>query len=190
MKNLKFKTAVLSTAFISTFAMSATNPANPTVGTDNTITSTGTLDIFLTINNVIQISDLDDINLGNYDPTMGGNTQGSDLFCVYSNTPSFTIRASSASGTGAYELQDSGANGYDNIPYSLEYAAVDETGTVDTYATLNHGADVSILERRTTTDCSGDGNNISVRATIEETDISSSFASDYTDTVTFVASPE
>lgn len=188
---MKFNKIILASSILAASAttFAATNPASPTVGTDNTIESTGTLDVFLTINHMVQVSGLDDIDLGSYDYLSVGDAEGSDSFCVFSNTPSFTIKATSAAGTGDFELQEDDGNGYANIPYSVTYATIDGTGTVGAESSLPHDTEVSISETRSTLNCSNN-NNIEFNVTVNQADIVGSFAANYSDTVTVVASPE
>lgn len=189
---MKFNKKILAVAVlaVSGSAFAAVNPANPTVGIDNTIESTGSFDIFLRINHMVKVSGLDDIDLGSYDFASVGDAQGSDSFCVFANTPSFTVKASSAAGTGAFELQDADGNGYANIPYSVTYATLDNTGTAGPSAPLAHDTTVSVSETRQTLNCTSNGDNLQFNVTVAQNDIVGAFASNYSDTVTVVASPE
>ena len=85
----------LAVAAVATFA--ASNAFAATQGTLGA-TSTGSLNITLTIDALVQISALDDIPLGNY--TGGANMTGADDLCVYSNTGGYEITATGDDGAG------------------------------------------------------------------------------------------
>ncbi|MCW9015528.1 MAG: hypothetical protein OQJ89_01045, partial [Kangiellaceae bacterium] len=73
---MKYSRLVKTTLFALGVASSSVMAA--TQGTLGT-TSTGTLDITLDIDNLMRVSNLDDINLGTY--AGAGNLTGSDAFC-------------------------------------------------------------------------------------------------------------
>lgn len=139
---------------------------------------------------MVKVSGLDDIDLGSYDYLSVGDATGSDSFCVFANTPSFTVKASSNAGTGAFELQEADGNGYANIPYTVTYASIDPAGTVSASTSLPHNTAVSITEPRSTLNCTTDGDNVQFDVTVAQADLVASYAANYSDTVTVVASPE
>ena len=99
-------------------ALATVAASNAFAATQGTLgaTSQGSLDITLTIDQLVQISALNDIALGNY--TGGANMTGVDDLCVYSNIGGYQITAT-GDGTGsAFHLIGAGAT----IPYAVEWA--------------------------------------------------------------------
>ncbi|MFQ5352575.1 MAG: hypothetical protein ACE5D3_05825 [Candidatus Binatia bacterium] len=80
-------------------------------------TSTGTQDISLTIQDLVQVSGIAAIDLGTYGGS--GNASGSDTMCVYRNgTGSYSVTLTSANeSSGAFRLNA----GTDYITYSVTW---------------------------------------------------------------------
>lgn len=181
--------AILASIF-SVSAMAATQ-GGFVVG-DKTIQSTGTVDVTLSIKNYVQINRLNDIALGDY-ASGDGDKVGNESFCVRTNADTFSLNISSSAASG-FELQDDFAT-YPNIPYTLEYAKVDSSGVVGTYAPVTSGTDITgINELRKTPDCIIGGSpkdNIALKLTVAEAGLlATASPSDYSDVITLIASPE
>jgi hypothetical protein len=169
---------VLAVAAVATFAASSAFAA--TQGTLGA-TSQGTLDITLTIDELVQISALDDIALGNY--TGGANMTGVDDLCVYSNIGGYQITATGNGAGSAFHLIGAGAT----IPYTVEWAdsagaGAGEPMTSGTVLTNQSGT-------FTTPNCNG-GNNARVTVTVNSTDLAAAPAQDYTGVLTLMVAPQ
>ncbi len=144
--------------------------------TDGTLglTSTGESIVTIIKENAVQITDVDDINLGTQ-ATLAADATGSDDVCIFSSTGAYTVTASSAN--TVLELQD-GAN---SIPYALEW---DGNALSLGTATPLAPADSSSLT------CAGSGGtNASFGVTVASADFNAAAPGTYTDTLTFVVSP-
>ena len=169
----------LAVAAVATFA--ASNAFAATQGTLGA-TSTGSLDITLTIDQLVQISALNDIALGNY--TGGGaNMTGIDDLCVYSNIGGYQITATGNGAGSAFRLIGAGAT----IPYAVEWAdsAGAQSGDPMTSGTVLTNQSGTF----TTPNCSG-GNNARVRVTVNSTDLAAAPAQAYTGVLTLVVAPQ
>ena len=170
----------LAVAAFATFG--ASNAFAATQGTLGA-TSTGSLNITLTIDALVQISALDDIPLGNY--TGGANMTGADDLCVYSNTGGYEITATGDDGAGgsAFELVGTSAN----IPYTVEWAdtAGAGTGTALTTGTPLTGQGGTF----TTPDCGG-VDNARVIVTVNSTDLGAAPADNYLGVLTLLVAPQ
>jgi hypothetical protein len=170
----------LAVAAVATFA--ASNAFAATQGTLGA-TSTGSLNITLTIDQLVQISALNDIALGNY--TGGANMTGFDDLCVYSNIGGYQITATGDDGSGgtAFQLIGAGAT----IPYAVEWAdaAGAATGDAMTSGTVLTNQSGNL----TTPNCDG-GNNARVRVTVNSTDLAAAPAQAYLGVLTLVVAPQ
>jgi hypothetical protein len=169
---------VLAVAAIATVA--ASNAFAATQGTLGA-TSTGSLNITLTINQLVQISALDDIALGNY--TGGGNMTGFDDLCVYSNIGAYRITAT-GNGTGAAFHLIGGAA---TIPYAVQWA--DEAGAA-TGDAMTSGTVLTNQTGTITTPNCNNGNNARVRVTVNSTDLAAAPAQAYTGVLTLLVAPQ
>ncbi len=138
-------------------------------------TSTGSLDVLVEIADRVQISGLDDIDLGLYSGT--GPLTGDDAFCIYRN------------GTGLYEVEitseneDGGAfrmvSGTNFINYSVTFNT----------ASVSSGDEVSGTGDATSLTCGG-STNTTLAVTVAEAELQSAVSGNYADTITMVVSPE
>ncbi len=141
-------------------------------------TSEGTAVIQISKLNAVQITDLDDINLG----TQGNLTAtatGSDAVCVFSSTGGYNITITSAN--GAFQLED--ANTTTDIPYSLDWTA-GSTSAV-TYNTPITG----LVGDSTAVDCNAT-TNASFEVSVTAADFNAADPGSYTDTLTLLVQPE
>lgn len=143
-------------------------------------TSTGSVVINATIPNLAQISRLDDINLGSWS---GADMNGSDQFCVFSSTRSYTITATSANGAAAvFRLKDAGTN---YIPYTVSWT--DSAAT--SLPLLNAVTSLPFATNATSTNCGG-GDNTTVSINVPTAGIGSVPAGAYSDTLTMLVTPQ
>lgn len=142
-------------------------------------TSQGDFEIIVALQDLVQISRLDDLNFGTYAGT--GALNGAENFCVYRN------------GTGAYQATLTGdgtsnaftiASGGNTMPYTVTYddgsgAVAATTGTV---ITGQSGSSTSI-------DC-GSSDNTTVNISIAESVLQASPTGTYQGTLTILIGPE
>jgi hypothetical protein len=169
----------LAAAAVATFAAS-----NAFAAQDGLLgaTSQGDLEITLTIDPLVQISGLTDIQLGTY--TGGADITGVDNLCVYSNTGGYEITATGDGGTGSeFELNGTGHD----VPYTVEWAdsAGAGTGSPMTSGTVLPGQGGTF----TTPDCGG-GNNAQVIVTVNSTDLLAAPAQAYAGVLTLLVAPQ
>lgn len=141
MQNNSFKKLIIAGAVL----LASTSALATNDGALDNLTSVGDLDISVTIEDQIQISDLDDIVLGTY--AGSGALTGSDAVCVYRNGSgnySMSIDggnnagAVDAAGEGAFKLQNADS---DEIIYTVKYDSAAMTAA--TAATGLSGAHTS-----------------------------------------------
>ena len=144
-------------------------------------TSTGTLDITLTVLDEVRISNLTDIPLGSF---LGDDLVGSSPACVYrSGTGLYGITAE-GDGTGdAFILSETGGA---EIPYVVTYD--DGTGaeslTTGTPLTGRSNGD------KGSDTCTTTGNNGTIEVTVASGDMAGKTAAAYTGTLTLTVAPE
>ena len=144
--------------------------------------STGTIDISVTVNDEVRISNLSDIN-GVFDGV--NDIVGTSAACVYRNgTGLYQITASGSGAAGAFTITDGVFP--TPIPYSVTFddgsgASAMATGVALTGQT---GADPA------SDTCAGTGNNGTVEVTIAAADMVIAPAGSYTGTLTLVVAPE
>ncbi len=163
----------VASAALSVTALAATDGA---VG----FNSTGTIDITLTVNDEVRISNLTDINLGVF---AGADAIGSSNACVYRNgTGAYQITASGDGAGGAFTLTD----GTNSVAYSIDYD--DGTGAqpMTTGITVlgRSGADPA------SSTCATTGDNATVTATVAAVDAATLPAGTYAGTLTLLVAPE
>jgi len=144
--------------------------------------STGSLDITVTVNDEVRISNLVDIN-GVFDGT--NDIVGSSPACVYRNgTGLYQITASGSGAAGAFTITDGVFP--TPIPYTVTYDDGSGASAMATGVTLagQTGADPA------SDTCAGTGDNGTVGVTIAATDIVAAPAGSYTGTLTLVVAPE
>lgn len=189
-KHISLKIIAASISIIALNSFAATQGSFVTG--DKSIKSTGTLNVNLSVKNYVQLNRLEDIDLGSYGSGEGDKV-ANESFCVRTNADSFSLNIASNAGTG-FELQDDNSL-YANLPYTLEYATVDSSGTVGTYTSVSNATDISgISETRKLPDCLVGGtpvDNIALRLTVAEAGLlATASPSDYSDIITLIASPE
>jgi hypothetical protein len=173
----------LAVAALTTFAA-----ANAFAANDGTLgaTSQGDLNITLTINDLVLISQLDDIPLGTYAP--GSNMTGSDILCVYSNTGGYQITATGSGAGSAFELAATGGSG-GSIPYTVDWA---DTGGAGSGTSLTATAPLAgQVDSVRSPDCSGGtANNATVFVTVTDADLAAAPADNYLGVLTLLVAPE
>jgi len=174
-------TMMKAAAVAATFAVaSATGTAHAASQGSLGSTSTGSVVINATIPNLAQISRLDDINLGSWS---GADLNGSDQFCVFSSTRSYTITATSANGTGTtFRLKDSGTN---YIAYTVNW-----TDSAAAVSALSSGtASGAQATSATSVNCAG-ADNTTVAINVPSANVSAVPAGSYSDTLTMLVTPQ
>ena len=148
-------------------------------------TSTGTLNITATVNNLVQITNLNDIDLGTFTGT--GNLTGNDTLCIYRNGSGTYQITATGSGTGSAFTVTDGSN---TLPYTVDYTSdllgTPTTTTMSTGSALTGQAGVDSAS----TTCAGGGDNAQVDITISNADLTSAPAGAYSGTLTLVVAPE
>ncbi len=195
MKNLT-KLAIILASSVTFSAVAATQGAL-VHGNDTSITSEGSLDVLLNIDYVIQVNELNDINLGNFQSGVTTDMESSDNFCVFTNAQSFSLRMYS-DGLDGWQLRDT--NGFASpIPYGVSLHSVDVSSNENFLGNVAHNTTFNgILETRNRRNCQMDNGaggfafkpNLKVSVTVDEQDMLDAVPSSYKDTIVFVASPE
>lgn len=158
---------------------------------DCNLSSTGSLDIDIQVVHSIQVNQLDNINLGQFNSGIDSNKSGSDSFCVFSNTSKFSlIMSSENNNNGVFRMK--GGNQY--IPYSLEMNTLNLNGSVATTKSIVSGIKNSnISQIRNTVDCMENGvfkPNVKINVNILEDSMLDVLPNNYSDIITIIASPE
>lgn len=141
-------------------------------------TSTGDVDIFLTVADEVRINNLADIPLS----FTGADVTGSSLACVYRNGgTTYQITATGSGAANAFTL----TNGTDTVPYSVEY--FDGTTT----AALTSGNTIGADNAETVdNNCAGVGGaNASISVTVTAIDASPLPADTYSGTLFLLVAP-
>jgi hypothetical protein len=152
--------------------------------TDGTLgsTSTGTLSITLGIQDLVRISGLADMALGNY--TGAGDLNSNEDVCVYRNGPSGQYKVTASASEGAFALK-AGSNA---IPYKVYFN--DATGvsgeTLLTYSAIS-GAQSGANNQ--SVDCSVGGKSSNVHVQLLETDLQAAAPGAYSGTLILTVEP-
>jgi alanine-alpha-ketoisovalerate/valine-pyruvate aminotransferase len=148
--------------------------------TDGTIgaTSTGTSIINIGKGNAVQITDVDDIDLGTTGNLAATATQ-SDSVCVFSSTGGYNITLTSSN--GSFILND--ANTTTDIAYSIDWTAGGTTTAV--YNTAITG----LVGDSTSVDC-GATTNATFAVSVTAANFNAADPGSYTDTLTLLVQPE
>jgi len=141
-------------------------------------TSTGTSIINIGKDNAVQITNVDDIDLGTQGNLTATATQSDDV-CVFSSTGGYAITLTSTN--GSFHLK-SGATTTD-IPYSVDWTA--GTTTTAVYATSITG----LVGNQTAVDCNA-STNASFAVSVTAADFNAADPGSYTDTLTLLVQPE
>jgi hypothetical protein len=144
--------------------------------------STGTVDLSLEVPPLVQISELDDIDLGIFG---GAAMAGTDDVCVWSTTRGYTLTASGDG--GGFNLTGDVTN--TSLAYSVEWA---ETGGATSGTSLAAGTGLAGLTTSATSpDCNAGTNpTASVIVEVSDTDLGAAPTDTYTGTLTLVVAPE
>lgn len=185
----------LTAAAIAALAISAPAFA-ATDGTLSVTNSTGTLQLNVNIPKMVRVSGLDDLTI-NVTPALltepfFSREDANDTFCVYSNdgtNGAYSMKVTSANaGVGAAPFSLAGPGGglgyymwsSDNVGDPFKNYLFGQTTT---YASNADGAG-----RRTTLNCSAQGNNANIHVGVNDADLIAAQAGSYTDTVTVLVS--
>ncbi len=151
--------------------------------TDGTLgaTSTGSLDVRVEIADRVQISGLDDIDLGTYSGS--GDLDGSDAFCVYRNgTGGYEVTISSPQADdGAFRLR----SGDEFIAYSVTF---NDEAEITGGSAVNSGDKLAGTGSATSVTC-GNGSNASLGVSIAAVALQAAPTGVYTDTITLLVEP-
>jgi len=181
MKKLQLiKTSLFALGLISGSVMAATQGS---LGTN----STGTLDITVDINDLVRVSNLDDLDLGIFN---GGSSDlsATDTFCVYRNgAGTFDIVMSGNGSSSAFTLTD----GTNTIPYSVDFTNIPAATTTSMTTNILVSGQQNANTSSTTCSGAGDSDNVSVTVTVANNDLAAAPAGiNYAGTLTIVVSPE
>lgn len=155
-------------------AMAATQG---TLGTD----STGTADVTVIKENAVQISDVDDIDLGSH-PVLAADATGSDDVCVFNSTGSYNVTVTSANN---FSLDSTAGQ---SIAYAVTWAEV-VGGLAGPAADATNGQLTGLTGDATAVDCSG-GTNATFTVTVAQADFNAAAPGTYEDTLTMMVEPQ
>ncbi len=158
-------------------AVLATTAFAATDGTPG-FTSTGTVDISITVDDEVRISNMVDIQLGTF---AGADASDSTGACIYRNSaPTYQITASGSGAANAVTLTD----GTNSVAYSVTYSdgSAPDSMTSGLALTGQAGADVDVA-------CGNTGDNATVAVTVAAADAAALPAGAYTGTLTLVVAP-
>lgn len=150
-------------------------------------TSSGTVDVTMTIASLVQISKLSDIALGAITDTSASEA-GSTQACIYTNVSggTYTITATSSHpSSGDFRVNDGGSN---YVTYTAQWSdQQDGSGSV----ALTSGAVLAASQENASTtslDCDG-GSNARFSVTFPAGNLFAAVPGTYTDTVTLLVAP-
>ena len=167
------KTLLVAAISLAGSSFSSFAATDGTLGAD----SSGTSDVMIVKDNVVQLSDVGDLDLGSFN-SLTADLSASDAVCVFNSTASYKVTVDSS--YGAYELRD----GAEAIPYAVNWIV----GAVT--APMAHGVEnAGNLGDRTSPNCNG-GTNASFEVTVAAADFNSALPGTYTDTLTLMIEPE
>lgn len=137
------------------------------------LTSTGTSVVTIIKENAVQISNVNDLDLGTHS-SLAANAVAADDVCVFSSTTGYNLTVTSAN--GVFELQD----GAEAIPYDLSWntAPVTEGGVMS-----------GLTGDNSSLNCGG-GTNAAFEVTVAAADFNGAEPGSYTDTLTLLVQPE
>lgn len=171
MKKLKIA-AIASALVVSGSAMAASD------GTLDT-TSTGTSIVTIIKQNAVQITNVNDLNLGTH-AVLAADQVAADDVCVFSSTSGYNLTVTSAN--GAFNLQDSATA--TPIPYTMSWTTAAGSSAV------GYGSAIAGLTGdNVSLDCSA-GTNANFEITVSSADFNSADPGTYSDTLTLLVQPE
>lgn len=177
----KFKTtacrALMITGLGGIIALAGNTAWAATQGSTGT-TSTGTVDLTVTIGTLARISDLDDLDLGSF--TGSGNLSANDDLCVWSSGSSgYNITATGSGTAGAFTL---GA-GAELVAYTVEWA--------DTSGQTTGSSLTGQTTSATSTDCGGGASpSASLIVEVVESEMLGKSAAAFGGALTLLVAPE
>jgi hypothetical protein len=194
-KKMKFKLlAIVASTLLASSAMAANQG---TLGTGAGATSSGDLNITLSIDTFIQVTGLDDISLGTYAGTALAPSE--ETFCVRTNSSGYKISFSDVIGTApAFALEEDGA-GTAQVPFELTYVPIDTSSlnTTTVATAVNGGQSGVISETRKFDQCDNDGqapitsqDNMKISVSVNEADLVNAPAGSYTGVLAIVVTAE
>lgn len=145
-------------------------------------TSTGSLDISVTIPSLVRISHLDDIDLGTFD---GSGLSGGDDVCIYSNNGGYSITATSEGG----DFVLIGTDVEDELAYTVRWA---NAAGASSGSTLTHGTPHTVEGGTFTTPSCRGGSDLNARVLIdvEDSALEAVSADSYSGTLTLMVEPQ
>ena len=169
---------------ISAFVASMAASSGLMAATDGVVdsTSTGTLDITVSVADAVRISGLTDI-VAAFDGT-NDIVETSDA-CIYRNAAggNYAVTATGSGAANAFTIDDSGTGGTTVIPYEVRWNGSATAMTAGNQLTGQTGA------HETSTTCAGTP-NATVEVTISATDLLTAPQTSLTGTLTLVVAPE
>ena len=181
MTTFNFKT--IQTSLFTAAAIVLTAPAWAATDGMFDATSSGSVDISLTIADKVKISNLSDIALtddGN------GNFVGTSTACVYRNgSGAYSMTATGSGTASAFTIAEGGGGGA-TLAYAVTYDDGGGAEALTASVALGSLADANTTED----DCSTAGNNGTVSVNVASADASSAVAGAYVGTLTLVVAPE
>ena len=149
-------------------------------------TSTGTQDVKLLVPDLVQVSNLNELNLGTYSPLIAPAT--SDDLCVYRRGASagdYVLTLTSANQGGGTSFQMvSGAN---LLPYTVKYEKIDGSAQV----TPASGTTISRFSEANnqSISCTTGTLTNTIRVSVTQVDADAAKAGSYMDTLTLLVAP-
>lgn len=193
MKKLNKVLTILAASIITTSAFAVEAQGELDYGNTNNIRSTGKFDVTLGLDYAIQINNLKDIDLGDFQSgtDSGAKTVSSD-FCVFTNATSFSLNVAGGN-AGFIMTEENDANL--TVDYTVEIATKDVNDNPSAFQTVSHNQTITgISETRNRINCSldnvGTKNNMLVQVSVSEQEMLDSIPGSYKDTITLIASPE
>lgn len=143
-------------------------------------TSTGRVAIRMFSRNAVQITGLDDVDLGTWSGS--GRLEAFEFACVYSSNFTYRVTATSANGQGAlFRLKNQ--NG-DMVPYRVDWR-----DTFYRQRQLRHNQTSVLFFALTFLRTCGGGSNTRIRIRIAEADLGNAPSGNYADTLTLLIQP-
>lgn len=180
MKPQLVKNALLAAALMAAGVGSAIAATQGTLGTS----STGTAEITISKGDVVLITNITDVNFPQW--TAGGGDQNADgQACVYSSTGNYSIRATSANGTGAFQMDDGSNN---KLTYTIGW--IDDQAGNAAVAMTTGQVSATTMAGSSSTSCNDNGGvNARFAVGIAEAALDAVPAGSYADTLTLTVAP-
>ena len=162
-------------------AAAATGSFAATQGTTG-FTSTGTVDIDLTVADEVRIFDLVDITL----PFTGADVQGTSAACIYRNSgTTYTVTASGSGTAGAFTLEDFPLT--NTVPYTVTWD--DDGAGPGTPTAMTTGTALPADNAQGSPTTCASGPNATIEVEVLATDVVGLPADTYSGTLTLVVAP-